>query len=53
MGYSVPLHEPIRIVEEVAVLDNITHGRLEVGLTVGLTPEEFRIYGATGTTGTR
>ena len=46
MGYTVSLYDPIRIVEEVALLDNITHGRLEVGLTVGVTPEEFRIYGA-------
>ena len=45
MGYSVPLYDPIRIVEEVALLDSVTHGRLEVGLTVGVTPEEFRIYG--------
>ena len=44
MGYTVPLYDPIRIVEEVALLDNITHGRLEVGLTTGVTPEEFRIY---------
>ena len=44
MGYSVALYDPIRIVEEVALLDSITHGRLEVGLTIGVTPEEFRIY---------
>ncbi len=44
MGYTVPLYDPIRIVEEVALLDNITHGRLEVGLCTGITPEEFRIY---------
>ena len=44
MGYTVPLYDPIRIVEEVAVLDNITHGRLEVGLAAGVNPEEFRIY---------
>lgn len=44
MGYTVPLYDPIRIVEEVALLDNITHGRLEVGLATGVTPEEFRIY---------
>lgn len=44
MGYTVALYDPIHIVEETAVLDNVTHGRLEVGLTVGVTPEEFRIY---------
>ncbi len=45
MGYAVPLYDPIRIVEEVAILDNITHGRMEVGLASGVTPEEFRVYG--------
>jgi alkanesulfonate monooxygenase SsuD/methylene tetrahydromethanopterin reductase-like flavin-dependent oxidoreductase (luciferase family) len=45
MGYSVALYDPIRIVEEVALLDSVTHGRLEVGLAIGLTAEEFRIYG--------
>ena len=45
MGYTVALYDPIRIVEEVTLLDKITDGRLEVGLTVGVTPEEFRIYG--------
>ena len=45
MGYAVPLYDLIRIVEEVAILDNITHGRLEVGLASGVTPEEFRVYG--------
>lgn len=44
MGYSVALYDPIRIVEEVALLDSVTNGRLEVGLTIGVTPEEFRIY---------
>jgi alkanesulfonate monooxygenase SsuD/methylene tetrahydromethanopterin reductase-like flavin-dependent oxidoreductase (luciferase family) len=45
-GYSVALYDPIRIVEEVAVLDNLAHGRLEIGLTTGVTRDEFRIYGA-------
>src|SRR5438105_4319444 len=29
-GYSVALFDPLRIVEEVAMLDNLVHGRLEV-----------------------
>lgn len=46
MGYSVALYNPMRIVEESIVLDNVIHGRLEVGLTVGLTFDEFRVYHA-------
>lgn len=45
-GYTVALYDPIQIVEEVALLDNMTHGRLEVGLTNGVTKDEFRVHGA-------
>jgi alkanesulfonate monooxygenase SsuD/methylene tetrahydromethanopterin reductase-like flavin-dependent oxidoreductase (luciferase family) len=45
-GYSVALYDPMRIVEEVALVDNLVHGRLEVGLTNGVTRDEFRIYDA-------
>ena len=44
IGYTAAFDDPLRIVEEVAVLDNITHGRLEVGLTAGVTQDEFRIF---------
>ena len=46
MGYTAALYDPMRIVEEATVLDNVTHGRLEIGLTAGVTPEEFRLYQA-------
>jgi alkanesulfonate monooxygenase SsuD/methylene tetrahydromethanopterin reductase-like flavin-dependent oxidoreductase (luciferase family) len=46
MGYVVPLYDPLRIVEEVAVLDNVLGGRLEVGLVSGIRPDYFRPYGA-------
>ena len=46
MGYTGALYDPLRIVEEVAVLDNAIHGRLEVGLVTGVTRDEFRVYHA-------
>ncbi|HEX6511141.1 MAG TPA: LLM class flavin-dependent oxidoreductase [Chloroflexota bacterium] len=46
MGYLVPLYDPLRIVEEVAVLDNMLDGRLEVGLVSGVLPDYFPPYGA-------
>jgi alkanesulfonate monooxygenase SsuD/methylene tetrahydromethanopterin reductase-like flavin-dependent oxidoreductase (luciferase family) len=46
MGYIVPLYDPLRIVEEAAVLDNVLDGRFELGLISGITPLYFRHYEA-------
>ena len=46
MGYTAALYDPMRIVEEAIVLDNMTHGRLDIGLTTGVTADEFRVYQA-------
>ena len=46
MGYVVPLYDPIRIVEEIAVLDHVLNGRLEVGLVAGIVPSYFGPYKA-------
>jgi alkanesulfonate monooxygenase SsuD/methylene tetrahydromethanopterin reductase-like flavin-dependent oxidoreductase (luciferase family) len=37
----LPLHDPLRVAEEIAVLDNLADGRLDVGIGVGYRPEEF------------
>jgi len=46
MGYIPPLYNPIRVVEEVAALDHVTGGRLDVGIASGLMPGFFGPYGA-------
>jgi alkanesulfonate monooxygenase SsuD/methylene tetrahydromethanopterin reductase-like flavin-dependent oxidoreductase (luciferase family) len=46
MGYIVPLYDPLRILEEAAVLDNVLGGRLELGLVSGIAPDYFGPYGA-------
>lgn len=46
MGWTVPLYDPLRIVEEVVALDHVTNGRLEVGLVSGALPTHFTPYKA-------
>jgi alkanesulfonate monooxygenase SsuD/methylene tetrahydromethanopterin reductase-like flavin-dependent oxidoreductase (luciferase family) len=46
MGYVPPLYHPLRIAEEVATLDQLLGGRLEVGLAPGVTADFFGPYGA-------
>lgn len=41
MGYTLPLREPVELAEEVAMLDQLTGGRLEIGFGLGHRQEEF------------
>jgi len=43
--YVLPLWNPIRVAEEVAMLDNLTQGRLECGFGSGVGPFTFSTYG--------
>ncbi len=43
--YVLPLWNPIRVAEEVALLDNLTEGRLECGFGAGIGPFTFTAYG--------
>lgn len=47
MVQLLPLYNPLRNVEEVCFLDNLTGGRLELGVGRGVSPEELAIYGLT------
>jgi alkanesulfonate monooxygenase SsuD/methylene tetrahydromethanopterin reductase-like flavin-dependent oxidoreductase (luciferase family) len=41
----LPFHHPLRVVSEAAMLDNLTGGRLDLGLGRGLRPPEFAAFG--------
>ncbi len=42
--YLLPLYHPIRLAEEIAMLDQMSHGRLEVGVGRGRSPIELMLY---------
>jgi alkanesulfonate monooxygenase SsuD/methylene tetrahydromethanopterin reductase-like flavin-dependent oxidoreductase (luciferase family) len=41
----IPLHDPLRIAEDVAVLDNIAPGRIGIIAGLGYRAEEFAMFG--------
>jgi alkanesulfonate monooxygenase SsuD/methylene tetrahydromethanopterin reductase-like flavin-dependent oxidoreductase (luciferase family) len=40
----LPLHDPVRIAEDMAVLDNISNGRLDVTVGMGYVPSELAMF---------
>jgi alkanesulfonate monooxygenase SsuD/methylene tetrahydromethanopterin reductase-like flavin-dependent oxidoreductase (luciferase family) len=41
-----PFYDPIRLAEDLIVLDNLSQGRVDVVIAGGYVPEEFAMYGA-------
>ena len=40
-----PFNHPLRLAEDLAVLDNLSGGRVEIGLGMGYAPHEFKGFG--------
>ena len=45
--YLLPLYHPLRLVQEICMLDNMSRGRLEVGIGRGVSPYELAFYNLT------
>jgi len=43
--FTLAVHDPLRLVEEIAMLDQLTHGRLQLGVGRGANIVEQRFFG--------
>jgi alkanesulfonate monooxygenase SsuD/methylene tetrahydromethanopterin reductase-like flavin-dependent oxidoreductase (luciferase family) len=43
--YLLPLYNPLRLIEEISMLDQLSGGRLELGVGRGVVPYELRYHG--------
>ena len=41
----LPLYQPVRLAEDLAVLDNLSGGRVEIGVGLGYVPQDLAGYG--------
>ena len=42
--YLLPLYSPLRLIEEICMLDHLSHGRLDVGIGRGVSPFELNYH---------
>ena len=45
MVYALPLHHPLRLIEEICMIDQLSGGRLEIGFGRGSSNTEISFYG--------
>lgn len=45
--YTLPLYEPLRLIQEIGMLDQMSNGRLEIGVGRGIVAFETAFYGLT------
>jgi alkanesulfonate monooxygenase SsuD/methylene tetrahydromethanopterin reductase-like flavin-dependent oxidoreductase (luciferase family) len=43
--FALPLYHPLRVIEEICMLDHLSGGRLEIGFGRGASPVELTLYG--------
>ena len=42
--YLLPLYSPLRLAEEICILDHLSNGRLEIGVGRGVSPYELAYH---------
>ena len=45
LAFLLPLYDPLRLVEEVCMLDHLSGGRVELGISKGVSPHELACFG--------
>ncbi len=45
MVYALPLYHPLRLAQEIGMLDQMSHGRLDIGFGRGSSPVEIAFFG--------
>ncbi len=43
--YVLPMHHPLRLAEEICMLDHLSGGRIEIGIGRGASPHELDYWG--------
>ena len=43
--YLLPLYNPLRLIEEICMLDHLSNGRFELGVSRGVSPYELAFFG--------
>ncbi len=43
--YVLPAHHPLRLTEEICMLDHLSRGRIEIGIGRGASPHELHYFG--------
>jgi alkanesulfonate monooxygenase SsuD/methylene tetrahydromethanopterin reductase-like flavin-dependent oxidoreductase (luciferase family) len=51
--YILPMYNPLRLIEEICMLDHLSGGRLELGIGRGISPYELGFYGVQDEAGAR
>ncbi len=45
LAFLLPLYNPLRLIEEVCMLDHLSGGRVELGISRGVSPHELACFG--------